>query len=128
MRGSAMLLHKTTPKRRAWLTFLGACALALLAMPASAQVEVQIFPNPTVFEVSPAFSHDNDAHRNISGAACTAISTHAGCVAVNDVSNFAQSFSLSGNRIAAGTIIPLQPQRIDDLTFASVGAEGAAFD
>jgi hypothetical protein len=104
-----------------------AAGFLLLTTPGNAQVEVQIFPASTQVAVTTPFSDEHHARTNISGAACTAIGAR-GCLAVNDTSNFAQFFSLSAGRIAAGPTIDLQPDHVGQLTFSSVDAEGAASD
>jgi Recombinase len=95
---------------------LTAGILLLAALPAAAQV--LIFPTDAQWVVNPAFSGEHGAGRNISGAVCNAVGGR-GCIAVNDASNFVQAFSMSqtGHRIAAGTVIPLQPDQVGLVTF-----------
>jgi hypothetical protein len=108
------------------LIFAAVGVLVLLtAAPVSAQV--QIFPSDVDWAVLPAFSNDQNAGTNISGAACTANGARV-CLAVNDRSNFAQFFALGIRRIRPEVVIPLQPAQHGNLTFSSVDAEGAAFD
>ena len=109
---------------------LAACAtgvVLLMAAPASAQVQVQIFPSDVSWGVGPLFSNEQNAGSNISGTACTSIPARA-CLAVNDSSNFAQFFSLGAPRLRPTDLIRLQPNQVGQLTFSSVGAEGASFD
>jgi hypothetical protein len=122
------MLQQTASERcgNSRIILVAAGVLVLLtAAPVSAQVE--IFPSDVEWAVAPPFSNDQNARSNISGAACVAIGAH-GCLAVNDTSNFAQFFALGTHRIAAASVIPLQPNQVGQFTFGSVDAEGAAFD
>jgi hypothetical protein len=109
------------------LIFAAAVVVLLMTAPASAQVQVQIFPSDMSWGVGPPFSNQQNAGSNISGTACTSIPARA-CLAVNDSSNFAQFFAVGARRIRPTDLIPLQPNQVGQFMFSSVGAEGAAFD
>ena len=109
------------------LIFAAAVVVLLMAAPASAQVQVQIFPSDMSWGVGPPFSNEQNAGSNISGTACTSIPARA-CLAVNDSSNFAQFFAVGARRIRPTDLIPLQPNQVGQFAFSSVGAEGASFD
>jgi hypothetical protein len=119
------MLQDIVSRRWAGRPLLAAGALFLSTIPLAAQV--QIFPSDAQWTVSPAFDTHVQAHKNISGAACTEIGGR-GCIAVNDVTNLAQIFTKSGTLIRPADIIKLQPDQVEHRVFTSVDAEGAGFD
>jgi hypothetical protein len=114
------MTHRTAKRITATLcglaSVIGSC---LAAAPALAQTP--IFPTQP-WTVQPPFA-DTQARNNISGAACADPPLQT-CVAVNDVSKFAQFFRTSGTTIVPGGVVGIP----DTAPVSNPRAEGAAHD
>ncbi|WP_428674851.1 hypothetical protein [Roseibium sp.] len=80
---------------------------------------------PESWQVTEDFGKSREARSSLSGAAC-ANPTNV-CLAVNDEKKYAQFFTIDGNSVSPGPILPLLPKKIGGVEMKEIDAEAVAY-